>query len=1131
MCWRREPNRVKPPARCARLASDVTTRDIVGGQTQAHLIALTAGQFLRVVVEPTAIDLKITLAGPDETPILTVGFARSRVPESLSIEAQAAGDHRLSVEAVSVPEFAGSYNVRVQIRAPTAHDRSRIAVERSLREADALLAEGTRAREALDVYAKAIVMWREIGDRYREAQTLYLTGRVHTRISRPADALEWYERALAIFREMGDLTAQGIVLNNMGIAYNSLSRYDESIEVLEQAVAIGKGLDDLIDQAIPLNNLGTAYNASSRPEKAIEILDQALAINRHVKNRSREAANLNNLANAYRALNRYEKALEYFLQAAALHRETKNRLDEASALANVAIVYHQMNRHDKALEYDEQALAIHRAVKNRTGEGIVLNNLGIAHNDMGTHETAIEYLQQALAIAREVKRRGGEANSLVSLGNAYRGLRQYDKALEYYEQALPIQREVRNRTGEGSLLNQLGVVAHRAGQYDKAIAYSEEALAIAREVKERSDEAGALRQLALVERDRGNLSRARTLLEETLAIFESLRSDIYNPESRTTYFASVQSDQELYGDLLMRLHAASPGAGFAALALEANERARARGLLELLTESGAAIRQGVDTSLLDRERALAKELNAQAAAQVQLLRRSHTPEQAAALKQTISQLENDYEQVQAQIRRTSPHYASITQPQTLTVAEIQRQVLDPDTLLLEYSLGTERSFLWAVSASGLSSYELPKRETIQEAARQVLDLLTARGASKSGEDASARARRIAEADARLPEAARQLSEIVLRPVVPLLSGKRLLVIPDGVLQYVPFAMLPLPVTTGSVAGASAAPLIVEHEIVTLPSASTLAVMRRELASRPPAERGVAVVADPVFSAGDGRLPRPARAGQTETATPTPATDNSRILAHLAVNGPGAGAAASPLTIPRLPFSRREAERILAVASQAATFTATDFMASKATVTSAELGKYRYVHFATHGYLDSERPGLSALVFSMVDEQGEPQDGFLRANDIYNLKLPAELVVLSACQTGLGKEIKGEGLVGLTRGFMYAGAARVVVSLWNVNDKATAELMTKFYEKMLQQGSARPRRCARRRSRCGSRSNGSRRTTGRRSRCRASGNRRELVHCDVARSARLKSNVEGGATTARGRQNRTTTVTDPRRPGA
>ena len=157
-----------------------------------------------------------------------------------------------------------------------------------------------------------------------------------------------------------------------------------------------------------------------------------------------------------------------------------------------------------------------------------------------------------------------------------------------------------------------------------------------------------------------------------------------------------------------------------------------------------------------------------------------------------------------------------------------------------------------------------------------------------------------------------------------------------------------------------------------------------------------------------------------------------------------------LNIHRLPYTRQEAEQILAFVPQADSFNAIDFAANRTAAMNPTLSQYRYLHFATHGLIDSERPGLSALVLSLVDEQGNPQDGFLRVNEIYNLKLPAELVVLSACQTGLGKEIRGEGLVGLTRGFMYAGAARVVVSLWSVNDKATSELMTIFYRQMLKE---------------------------------------------------------------------------------
>jgi CHAT domain-containing protein len=269
------------------------------------------------------------------------------------------------------------------------------------------------------------------------------------------------------------------------------------------------------------------------------------------------------------------------------------------------------------------------------------------------------------------------------------------------------------------------------------------------------------------------------------------------------------------------------------------------------------------------------------------------------------------------------------------------------------------------------------------------------------------------------------------------------------LQYIPFAMLPDPT-----AGRNR-PLVVSHEIVSLPSASALAIQRSELAGRKPAPKMLAVIADPVFDRSDVRFTTPATEVNEKQQAQTIASDDARSIEHLAEKSDNkSDATPRRLIIPRLPFTRQEATRLLALTPKDSSFGAMDFQASRATVLKGDLAQYRYVHFATHGLLDSERPGLSSLVLSMVDEQGKSQDGFLRANDIYNLKLPAELVVLSACQTGLGKEIKGEGLVGLTRGFMYAGAARVVVSLWSVNDRATSELMTKFYEKMLKQG-ARP----------------------------------------------------------------------------
>lgn len=352
------------------------------------------------------------------------------------------------------------------------------------------------------------------------------------------------------------------------------------------------------------------------------------------------------------------------------------------------------------------------------------------------------------------------------------------------------------------------------------------------------------------------------------------------------------------------------------------------------------------------------------------------------------------------------------------------------------------------------SYELPKREQIEQAATDVYKMLTVRSRNRSGEIPQQRQASIAQTEAQLPAAARQLSQMLLAPAADQLGNKRLVIVADGALQYIPFAMLPEPVTGRQGDRATrgkeeaAIPLVVGHELVSLPSASTLAVVRKELAGRTPAPKQLAIFADPVFAVGDPRLKLAAGKSANE---PRPAV-TSRMIEHLSGDATLQGTRRG-MVIPRLPFTRQEANQILALAPANSSFKAIDFKASRASALNSELSQYRYLHFATHGYLDSKRVGLSALVLSLVDEQGRQQDGFLRAHELYNLNLPAELVVLSACQTGLGKQIKGEGMIGLTRGFMYAGAARVVVSLWNVNDKATSELMTRFYQKMFKEQQA------------------------------------------------------------------------------
>ena len=424
---------------------------------------------------------------------------------------------------------------------------------------------------------------------------------------------------------------------------------------------------------------------------------------------------------------------------------------------------------------------------------------------------------------------------------------------------------------------------------------------------------------------------------------------------------------------------------------------------------------------------------------MQLSSHPRSQAQAEALAAEIQTLIRDLQQVETQIRQTSPHYAALMQPRPLTLKEIQSQVLDPDTLLLEYSLGDQRSFLWVVTSSSLTTYELPKRAAIETAAGRFYELLNARNVSVKRETNEQRARRIAQADLQLPAAAAALSRMVLAPVAGQLGKKRLIIVADGALHFIPFSTLP------AASDKASRPLVVDHEIVNLPSASTLAVIRTEVAERQKAPRSVVALADPVFMKNDERVKR----DKSTLADRPRLVMKHRQLVKAAAED--TGIASEGLYVPRLPGTRQEAEQIVAMVPTTERRLAVDFDASRATATSAELGQYRYVHFSTHGFLNSVHPELSGLVFSLIDERGEAQDGFLRAHELFNLKLPAEVVVLSACQTGVGKTLRGEGLVSLTRGFMYAGAPRVVVSLWGVSDWGTTELMLRFYRGMLKDG--------------------------------------------------------------------------------
>jgi CHAT domain-containing protein len=812
-----------------------------------------------------------------------------------------------------------------------------------------------------------------------------------------------------------------------------------------------------------------------------------------VGDRRGEASTLNNIGLVYDSLGELQKALEFYNQALPLLRVVGNRRGEASTLNNIGFVYNSLGELQKALEFFNQALPLSQAVGDRAGEATTLNNIGGVYDSLGELQKALEFYNQALPLLRVVGDRAGEARTLNNIGGVYDLLGEKQKALEFYNQALPRLQAVGDRAGEASTLNNIGLVYNSLGEKQKALEFYNQALPLLRAVGYRSGEATTLSNVALLQRSQGNLKQALTLMDSAITIIEDLRTKIGSQELRASYFATVQGYYQFYIDLLMQLHQQNPSQGYDALALHTSERARARSLLELLTEANANIRQGVDPKLLEQERTLTQQLNALERRRYELSSSQYTQQQLDEIKQQSQSLLTKLDQLKAEIRVTSPRYADLKYPEPLNIQQIQQQVLDDDTLLLEYSLGEDRSYLWAVTKTSITSYVLPKRSEIEAAAQTFRESLTPNSA--------------ANLETGLP-----LSQMLLAPVANQLGNKRLLVVGDGALQSVPFAALPIPTSppapldpplpplkrgvkegskqsfptslsdldppqpplkkggagikvplfkgdlggspgwktdpktapfaasVGVSQGLGYTPLLVQNEIITLPSASTVAIQRRQLQNRPTAAKKLAVVADPIFALNDPRF--------STTPQPTPETPTNSALTRATRN---LGLGDSAKVLDRLQYTGTEAKKILALVPATQSLQALDFNASRTTATDPNLAQYQIIHLATHGLLDPINPELSGIVLSLYDQKGKSLDGFLRLHDIFNLNLPAELVVLSACETGLGKDVKGEGLVGLTRGFMYAGSRRVVVSLWSVNDVATSEVMAKFYQKMLNEG--------------------------------------------------------------------------------
>ncbi|MCR4338653.1 MAG: CHAT domain-containing protein [Gemmatimonadaceae bacterium] len=847
----------------------------------------------------------------------------------------------------------------------------------------------------MELWSQAVAEYRREGDRTREAITLNAIGLVHHDLGRPDSALAYYALALPIARALGDRTGEATALSNIGLAHRDLGRPDSALAYYAQALPIQRALRDHGGEATTLNNVGLAHSDLGRPDSALAYYALALPTQRAVGDHGGEATTLNNIGTVHSGLGRPDSALAYYALALPIRRAVGDRAGEAMTLNNIGLAHRDLSRPDSALAYYGLALPISRAVGDRTGEATTLNNIGTVHRDLGRPDSALAYLAQALPITRAVGDRTREATTLNNIGLAHHVLGRPDSALTYYALALPIERAVRNRTGEAMTLNNIGAVYRTLGRPDSALTYYAQALPIQHAVGDRTREATSLNNIG------------------------TIYLDLSRPDSALAYYAQALPIQRAVGDrageavtlgnVAMSHQARTGPARFLAVAYYDSAAAvlasiaeRAGGDQNRLSyaEQGVGLFRLWTIAWLD----LASEVDTRSANLAAL----------AAAERGRAQAMLDLMRASAADAAGGVGARSATTRAGADLAEegerLVRSVAASGSASLSYLVTRRELIAWLSLADGeVYVSRVPVSE--QELSAAVAALRSGLGA-----DSAAVRDRMALRDAPLLEASRDLemelasgegaaeaaqrlanwlvpAELLAR--VPV--SAELVIVPHGTLNLVPFAALPI--------GSNGESLGIRYALRYSPSLSTL-----------------------VEIAGQGNGTDAAGARARALVIGDPAMPEVRSHTGAAVRlGQLAGAKAEGRW----------------VADQVGVRSLTEGEATESRIREL-LPRATLVHLATHGYAyGTEALARRSFVALAPDRE---HDGLLTVGEVLD-EIPflsAELVVLSACQTGLGELKQAEGTVGLQRAFLAKGARSVLVSLWSVSDRATDHLMRSFY---------------------------------------------------------------------------------------
>lgn len=1042
------------------LQNETRSQEAFRSGVYKYSIPARRGEFIHVQVQSENIVGEVKLLGPSSSAPLywvTLGEAEQ---VGLSHVAEKSGVHVLEVTCYS--EQGGRFSVwREDDHASLPVQKAMAEAALQFSQAEALRRQWTEdgLRRAIPKLQTAAKQWLDLGNSQEAAHALLRLGDVYEGLGLLQQALASFEESLAIRPAQAASPAVNAI-NRAAYVALLVGQGDKAAGYIEQALRSARDSNNLFAEAQALNNRGDLNYFSGDGEAALHDFDRALELCARFGAVSCEAKSRMNKGISMIDFHQDEQARVLLEEAGRQFRSVQDIRSELQALAGLGVIYLKQGKLQEALNRLNRGMELSQRIGDRQIMARVANSKGEVFRNLNDLDAALEYYQAGRDYYHALGILAGEGNSLIQIGrvqflkenwpkaleafeSAAGKYRQTDErmlaialgeignvhaqrgevgqALDYYHQALKIKIAHSDFREAAFTLNDLGLVHLREGDAEAAKEWFRQALDRGRQAEDLYGESWTLYNLARVESATGNLAQAKSNIERSLKITERLRTSVAGLEFRASFSASVHKRYEFYVDLLMRLNRQTGLAAYAADAFQASERARSRALLDSLVAARSSLQEGITPALLDRERKLADEISLKAARRDRLAAES---EQARQLDQEIRRLNHQLREAKGQIRNQSPRFAELKEPEPIELARLQREILDGDTLLLEFFLGEEQSYLWAVTDDAFESHALPGKSALEAMALKLRRRLTSL-------ETLIQHRRTVDGDRELRSRIEEMSWLLLgRLSVGLFEKKRLVLVSDGALSQLPFAILAAPMGAGE---STSKPLVQQHEIVYLPSASVATLLRNRRTLGGP--KTVAVLGDPVYAARD--LPG-SNSGKA-------AAEGNRSLRRSLRESGFEG------QLRRLRWSGREASWIESIAPRGASLVVLGTDANRDFVLSGQLARYQILHFAAHGLANDLHPELSGIVLSTVDSRGKARDGFLRVHDVYRLDLPADMIVLSSCSSALGPNRSGEGLASLVHSFFYAGAKRVVASLWDVDDEATAELMKRFYAQIFEKG--------------------------------------------------------------------------------